>query len=70
MKFVFSQISYFLTEKDARQNIRALSKYLIFLGAVIAVYSVLFHVIMLYGEGKYHSWITGIYWTLTGYTIA
>lgn len=65
MKFVISQISYFLTEKDARQNIRALFKYLAFLTVVIAAYTVLFHLIMLYAEGRYHSWITGIYWTLT-----
>ena len=65
MKFVISQISYFLTEKDARQNIRALLKYLAFLTVVIAAYTVLFHLIMLYAEGRYHSWITGIYWTLT-----
>jgi lipoprotein signal peptidase len=64
MKFLSSQISYFLSEKDARQNIRALIKYLAFLLAVIAIYSVIFHLIMLYAEGRYH-WITGIYWTLT-----
>ena len=65
MKFVFSQISYFLTEKDARQNIRALLKYMGFLALVIASYSVIFHLIMLHAEGRYHSWVTGIYWTLT-----
>jgi Trk K+ transport system NAD-binding subunit len=64
MKFLVSQISYFLSERSARQNIRALTKYLVFLVLVIAVYSVIFHWIMLY-EGRYHSWITGIYWTLT-----
>jgi hypothetical protein len=40
-------------------------KYLAFLAAVIAVYSVIFHLIMLHAESRYHSWITGIYWTLT-----
>jgi Trk K+ transport system NAD-binding subunit len=64
MKFLVSQISYFLSERAARQNIRALTKYLVFLLAVIAVYSIIFHWIMLY-EGRYHSWVTGIYWTLT-----
>jgi hypothetical protein len=64
MKFLSSQISYFLSEGATRQNIRALIKYLIFLLLVIAIYSVIFHWIMLY-EGRYHSWITGIYWTLT-----
>jgi len=65
MKFVISQISYFFTEKDARQNIGTLAKYVAFLATVIALYSVLFHLIMLHAEGRYHSWITGIYWTLT-----
>ena len=65
MKFLSSQITYFLSERGTRQNIGALLKYLIFLLLVIALYSVLFHVIMLYAEGRYHSWITGVYWTLT-----
>ena len=33
--------------------------------AVIVVFTVLFHFIMLYAEGEEHSWITGLYWTLT-----
>ncbi|HKX51501.1 MAG TPA: potassium transporter TrkA, partial [Candidatus Binatia bacterium] len=65
MKFLTSQISYFLTDRDARQNIGALLKYLGFLTTLIAVYSVVFHLLMLHAEGRYHSWITGIYWTLT-----
>jgi Trk K+ transport system NAD-binding subunit len=65
MKFLSSQISYFLSEPATRRNIRALVKYLAFLFLVIAIYSVLFHLIMLYSEGRYHSWLTGIYWTLT-----
>jgi hypothetical protein len=65
MKFLSSQISYFLNERGTRQNIRALLKYLAFLIVVIAVYSVVFHLIMLHAEGRYHSWVTGIYWTLT-----
>lgn len=68
MKFLSSQIAYFLSERDTRQNIRALTKYLIFVTAVIGLYSVLFHIIMLRAEGQYHSWITGIYWTLTTMT--
>lgn len=65
MKFLSSQISYFFSERGTRENIGALLKYLLLLILVIALYSVLFHVIMLYAEGRYHSWITGIYWTLT-----
>ena len=65
MKFLTSQISYFFHDRAARQNIRALLKYVAFTAAVIALYSVLFHLIMLHAEGRYHSWITGIYWTFT-----
>jgi voltage-gated potassium channel len=65
MKFLSSQISYFFSEPGTRENISALLKYLVLLILVIVLYSVLFHVIMLYAEGRYHSWITGVYWTLT-----
>ncbi|MEE9549758.1 MAG: ion channel, partial [Candidatus Binatia bacterium] len=64
MKFIPSQLAYFFSEREARQNIWALLKYLGFLLGVIVVYSVIFHLIMLQ-EGKVYSWITGLYWTLT-----
>ena len=63
MKFVGVQLSYFLGDKLIRRNVRSLLKYVAFTSAVIAVFSVLFHFIMLY-EGEEHSWITGLYWTL------
>lgn len=65
MKLVGSHIAYFLSRGEVRQNIGALMKYIALLGAVVAAYSVLFHVIMLNVEGREHSWITGVYWTLT-----
>jgi voltage-gated potassium channel len=65
MKFLTSQLSYFVNERQTRQNLFALLKYLLFLAGVIGLYSVLFHVIMAYVEGQEHSWITGLYWTLT-----
>ncbi|MBA2379480.1 MAG: NAD-binding protein [Blastocatellia bacterium] len=65
MKFLASQVSYFLNDSQSRQNIGALAKYLAFLGAVVTLYSVMFHFIMGYSEGRYFSWITGFYWTLT-----
>lgn len=64
MKFLVSQLSYFLSERQSRKNLRALFQYLLFLLAVIAVFSVIFHFIMRY-EGQEHSWLTGLYWTLT-----
>lgn len=64
MKFLPSQIAYFMTEREARTNLRALLTYVAFLAAMVAVYTALFHVIKLYVEGEQHSWITGLYWTL------
>ncbi len=64
VKFIISELTYFLHEPEARRNLRALLKYLLFLLAVIAVFSVLFHFLMLL-EGQDHSWLTGVYWTLT-----
>lgn len=65
MKFLPSQLAYLLTQRQTRQNLRALGKYLLFLTFVVLLYSVLFHVIMLEAEGRSHSWVTGLYWTLT-----
>jgi len=64
MKFLVSQITYFLGQRESRRNISALVKYLLFIGLVITFYSVMFHFIMAWVEGKYFSWITGFYWTL------
>lgn len=65
MKFLATQVTYFLSQNQTRQNIKALFKYLLFLIAVVIVFTILFHVIMLYAEGREFSWITGFYWTLT-----
>ncbi len=64
MKFLVSQFSYFLSDRQARRNLGALRAYLLFLFAIILAYSVLFHFVMIL-EGQEHSWLTGLYWTLT-----
>lgn len=64
MKFLASQIAYFMTEREARANLRALLAYVAFLAAMVLTYTVLFHVIKLTVEGEQHSWVTGLYWTL------
>jgi len=64
VKFLSSQLAYVLGQREMRRNLRALLSYLALLGATIAAYSVLFHAIMLY-EDQQHSWLTGLYWTLT-----
>ena len=64
MKFVSVQLSYFFGDQTVRRNVRSLLKYVGFVCAVIVVYAILFHFVMLY-EGEQHSWVTGFYWTLT-----
>ena len=64
MKFVAVQLSYFFDDPDVRRNVRSLAKVVAFVCAVVVVYAVAFHFVMLY-EGEEHSWVTGFYWTLT-----
>ena len=64
MKFLPSQLIFFMENKRAGRNIRALSKFLLLLFVLITVYSLIFHVIMQH-EGRDYSIITGYYWTLT-----
>ena len=64
MKFLPSQLAYLLEDREARLNLRALARFVFALMASIAVFSLIFHWIMVY-EGQQHSWVTGVYWTLT-----
>src|SRR5690606_3922133 len=64
MKFVGSQLVYYLSDRDFKRNSKVLVKYLVLLAIVIVIYSILFHFIMAF-EGQDHSWVTGFYWTLT-----
>ncbi len=64
MKYLVSQLSYFLKERESQKNLTALLQYALFLLAVIVVFSIAFHLIMDI-EGQRHSWLTGVYWTLT-----
>ena len=64
MKLVSTQLAYYFKDRSVQSNIRALLRYVIFIFLVIVLFAVLFHVIMLY-EGQRHSWVTGLYWTLT-----
>jgi len=64
MKFIPSQLLFFLQNKTTRKNFVVLAKFFGFLCLIILLYSALFHMLMLY-EGREFSWITGLYWTLT-----
>lgn len=63
MKQLSAQLA-FLQAEHARRDVRALLKFVAFLAGMVLVYSVIFHLIMA-AEGQHHSWLTGVYWTLT-----
>ena len=63
MKVIFSEILNLITKKQER-NIWILTKFLFALIAMVTVYSILFHFLMIF-ENREFSWITGFYWTLT-----
>lgn len=66
MKFLSSTfIASVLGERQFRRNLRVVLKYVVLLLLVIVVFTVIFHFIMWEVEGQRHSWLTGLYWTLT-----
>ncbi|MFP4533134.1 MAG: potassium channel family protein [Desulfobacterales bacterium] len=65
MKFLGSQLSELLSQQQTRRNLKALLKYVVFLIAVVLIYAVIFHWIMMAVEKEEHSFVTGIYWALT-----
>lgn len=64
MKFMGVQVSQYLRIGDARRNLGMLARYLVFMVAVTTAFAVMFHALMEH-EGQDHSWLTGLYWTLT-----
>ena len=64
MKFLPSQLLYLLDDGEAKRNLAALARFLLILAGTVTLFSVIFHAIMVY-EGQDHSWLTGLYWTLT-----
>lgn len=64
MKFIPAQLAYFLKGKSTQRNIVSLVRFLVLITFLVIGYSILFHFIM-EAEGRSHSWMTGLYWTLT-----
>ena len=64
MKFLTSQLLYFVRDRTAKRNVRVLLKFLLVLALLILAYSFLFHLIMEL-EGREYSWPASVYWTLT-----
>jgi Trk K+ transport system NAD-binding subunit len=67
MKFIPSQLVYFLKSAGTKRNIKLLRKFFIILFLLISLYSTLFHFIMEF-EGRKYSWLTGLYWTFVTMT--
>jgi len=64
MKSLLSVLAAFLESRTSRSNLIALVRLLAVLLALITAFSVTFHYLMAL-EGQRHSWVTGVYWTLT-----
>ncbi len=64
LKTLGTQLAILMEEGEVRQNVGVLLKFLAFLLAVMLLFTVLFHIVMIRVEGQDHSWFTGFYWTL------
>ena len=64
MNFFPSQFIYFLQSRPSIRNLHTLLRFLLALGIMVTIYSILFHYIMAW-EGRDFSWVTGFYWTMT-----
>ncbi len=64
MKTIAAELVYFLRGR-ARQNLKYLVYYCVFLVAVILIYAVLFRYLMWNLEGREFSLVAGIYWAIT-----
>ncbi len=64
MKFLVSQMAALVKSGQQKANTRLMLRFLLILLGFFTAFTVLFHFLMAY-EGQKHSWITGLYWTLT-----
>lgn len=66
MKTFATLLLHYLRGRASRRNLAVLARMLLLLAALIALYSTIFHYLMLWEDPpQRYSWITGIYWTLT-----
>ena len=70
MKSMTTQLLLFLRQRPSRRNIFVLLRFVAVLIAMVVLFSVIFHYLMAYEENlgipeREHSWVTGLYWTLT-----
>lgn len=60
-------IQLFRDDRGQRRNLGSLVAFSGLVAMVVVVYSLLFHAFMVY-EGRDHSWLSGLYWTMTTMT--
>ncbi len=66
MKFVASVMATMIENRGTKKNISKLFKFFLFLFTLVLLYSITFHLLMVYVEGvSDHSVLSGVYWTLT-----
>jgi Trk K+ transport system NAD-binding subunit len=63
MKSIAAQILILTRQRRTQRNLKVLAWFMAVLVALMAVNTVLFHIIMEY-EGQEHSWLSGLYWVL------
>ncbi|MCA1792986.1 MAG: TrkA family potassium uptake protein [Desulfotignum sp.] len=64
LKTMATQLTIIFQMGSKKSNGWILIKFALILAFLFALFSVLFHVLMVY-EGRQYSWVTGFYWTLT-----
>jgi len=64
LKTIATQFTIIFKMGSKKSNGWILIKFTLILAFLFALFSLLFHLIMVY-EGRQYSWITGFYWTLT-----
>jgi len=64
IKSLPAQIVSVMRSRRGRRNLRVLLQFFLALTAMVVIYTFVFHFLML-REGHEHSWVTGLYWTLT-----
>ncbi len=67
MRFFPSLVFHFFRQQSIKNSLRAFSKFVVFLALVVALYSLLFHVVMAY-EDRNYTLIDGLYWTVVTMT--
>ncbi len=64
LKSFTAEMTSTLRSRRGRRNLRVLLRFFLVLAAMVTVYSITFHWLML-REGQEYTWLTGFYWTLT-----